>query len=351
LLLMTATEESPPPPVSLDDPAQAIEPPSVRPFFVKQSNRIAGTRRLLRFAWNGQPAQLVFEAVRPTAMVRWKVEIQLSGHAFSLFLDQLPDPGRMRAELAGIDLSLLPVELACAVLQSCMEEVQTSLSRHGLDLRVISFSAALPSMPPGESLVWQIHRGEAKPWLEGVLVAEDAALEHLANLVTKAPVEQGPLLQEMAFPLQLSAGRMRCDSSLLKTLELHDVLLANVAGYFGLGECELLLRGKSIGIAIVKEQLCTFKNLNLNGTSNMAETSAEPFSLDQLEVELTFIVGQTKLTLGELRSLSPGATFELGTPVGQAVSIFANGCAFGKGELLEIGGRVGVRVTELGSAS
>ena len=78
----------------------------------------------------------------------------------------------------------------------------------------------------------------------------------------------------------------------------------------------------------------------------MGDTVTGTLPVDELEIQLSFLVGQTSLSLRELRSLAPGAVFELPTAVGQAVTICANGRAIGKGELLELGEHVGVRVTE-----
>ena len=52
------------------------------------------------------------------------------------------------------------------------------------------------------------------------------------------------------------------------------------------------------------------------------------------------------LTVGELRSLAPGFTFDLGSPAGADLTICANGKPIGKGQLIEVGEHLGVRVTE-----
>jgi type III secretion system YscQ/HrcQ family protein len=120
-----------------------------------------------------------------------------------------------------------------------------------------------------------------------------------------------------------------------------------VGGYLKGRDCTLLLRGRPIGSGSASKNTITIRQINLNGTRNMAEPTNEPVALDELEVDLTFVVGQATVTLGELRALAPGAAFELTTPVGEAVTIHANGRPIGKGELLEVGDRVGVRITEL----
>ena len=76
-----------------------------------------------------------------------------------------------------------------------------------------------------------------------------------------------------------------------------------------------------------------------------------PLDLDAIPVRLTFDLGERQLTLGDVRRLQPGETFDLERPIAQgAVSIRANGALIGVGELVEIEGRVGVTILTLGKA-
>ncbi|MGK6308626.1 type III secretion system cytoplasmic ring protein SctQ [Variovorax sp. DT-64] len=69
--------------------------------------------------------------------------------------------------------------------------------------------------------------------------------------------------------------------------------------------------------------------------------------LDALEVSLRFEVGELSLTLGELKSIRAGHVFELGQPLNRSpVRILAHGNVLGKGYLVAVGDRLGVRVSE-----
>ena len=72
---------------------------------------------------------------------------------------------------------------------------------------------------------------------------------------------------------------------------------------------------------------------------------AEPLFWD-IQVKLTFKVGETQITFGELINLQPGYTFEMDNVLEKPVEITANGTHIGMGELVEIGNRIGVRVLE-----
>lgn len=69
--------------------------------------------------------------------------------------------------------------------------------------------------------------------------------------------------------------------------------------------------------------------------------------LDALEVTLRFEVGELAVSLGELKSLSAGHVFELAEPLSRsAVRILAHGHVLGKGYIVAVGDRLGVRVSE-----
>ncbi|MBT2324090.1 type III secretion system cytoplasmic ring protein SctQ [Variovorax paradoxus] len=69
--------------------------------------------------------------------------------------------------------------------------------------------------------------------------------------------------------------------------------------------------------------------------------------LDALEVTLRFEVGDLSLSLGELKSIRAGHVFELGQPLNRSpVRILAHGNVLGKGYLVAVGDRLGVRVSE-----
>lgn len=69
--------------------------------------------------------------------------------------------------------------------------------------------------------------------------------------------------------------------------------------------------------------------------------------LDAMEVTLRFEVGELSLSLGELKNIRAGHVFDLGQPLNRSpVRILAHGNVLGKGHLVAVGDRLGVRVSE-----
>lgn len=69
--------------------------------------------------------------------------------------------------------------------------------------------------------------------------------------------------------------------------------------------------------------------------------------LDDAIVNITVVLGKTKMALEDIINADPGTLVELERMSGQPVDVLANGTPFGKGELTVVGNNMAVRVTEL----
>jgi flagellar motor switch protein FliN len=70
-------------------------------------------------------------------------------------------------------------------------------------------------------------------------------------------------------------------------------------------------------------------------------------SLLDVSVEITVEIGRTKLTIGDLLSLSKGSIIELNRVAGESVDILVNEKLLGRGEIVLVNERLGVRVIEI----
>jgi len=70
-------------------------------------------------------------------------------------------------------------------------------------------------------------------------------------------------------------------------------------------------------------------------------------SLLDVSVEISVEIGRTKLTIGELLSLTKGSIVELNRIAGESVDILVNEKLLGKGEIVLVNERLGVRVIEI----
>jgi len=84
-----------------------------------------------------------------------------------------------------------------------------------------------------------------------------------------------------------------------------------------------------------------------NGGDKSQADDLRKTNLDDIPVKLLFELGRTELSLAEIRQLAPGALIPMLRPLEDSVDIFANGRRIGRGNLVQIGDSMGIRITRL----
>ena len=69
--------------------------------------------------------------------------------------------------------------------------------------------------------------------------------------------------------------------------------------------------------------------------------------LQDVDVKLTVEIGSTQLTLRERLALGESSVIELDRQANELLDVFVNGTLIGRGEVVTVGDRFGVRMTEL----
>lgn len=69
--------------------------------------------------------------------------------------------------------------------------------------------------------------------------------------------------------------------------------------------------------------------------------------LQEVEVRLSVEVGGTSLKIRDLLNLNEGSVVELDRYASEMLDVFVNGTLLAKGEVVTVGDRLGVRVTEV----
>lgn len=82
-----------------------------------------------------------------------------------------------------------------------------------------------------------------------------------------------------------------------------------------------------------------------NGGTKKFEMNID--SLLDISVDISVEIGRTKLTIGELLALSKGSIIELNRIAGESVDIYVNDKLLGKGEIVLVNERLGVRIMEI----
>jgi type III secretion protein Q len=83
--------------------------------------------------------------------------------------------------------------------------------------------------------------------------------------------------------------------------------------------------------------------------SNEEEADRAAADLDTVPVTLNFELGKARMTLGDIRTLAPGAIvpFTDGTPA--SIAIRSGGRLLGRGEVVDVQGQLAIRIVQWGS--
>ncbi|MFV0511695.1 MAG: flagellar motor switch protein FliN [Shewanella algae] len=82
-------------------------------------------------------------------------------------------------------------------------------------------------------------------------------------------------------------------------------------------------------------------------TSVQVKPSRDMSFFKQLPVQVTLELASTEMTLGELTHMGQGDVIALDRMVGEPLDIRVNGALLGRGEVVEVNGRYGVRLLEV----
>ena len=87
-----------------------------------------------------------------------------------------------------------------------------------------------------------------------------------------------------------------------------------------------------------------------NGVQNDGNNGKQELRMDNLldiPVEISVEIGKTRMAIGGLLALAKGSIVELDKLAGEYVDIFVNQKLLGKGEIVVVNERLGVRVLEI----
>ena len=80
---------------------------------------------------------------------------------------------------------------------------------------------------------------------------------------------------------------------------------------------------------------------------NAARIAADLEAVFDVPVQVSAVLGRSKMDVGELLKLGPGTVLELDRRVGEAIDIYANNRLVARGEVVLVEDKLGVTMTEI----
>jgi type III secretion protein Q len=329
-------------------------------------NVLCSRDRSLQLALGEKRFDVALPPARAAFSPRFRVVCAIDGRKVTLGFDRFLLEEYLAARFPGQDFTALPEVLQPVVLEAAVEDVLAKAEAStGRRIAVESCGPWPPAEPPRRHLSFDLLESGTGRRIGGCVELEGEALRVLAELLEPLPVAQRDL-DWLPVYARVEVGAARVVASEVASARPGDlILLDSVPGQGDNGvvvrlagsiRCAARLEAGRVTILTMADEGMPEPDQDLEEDdfeeADEAET-AEPIlvSVDELPVDLRFELGEARLTVGELRTMAAGFTFDLGKDFRAPVGIRANGRVIGSGELVEIDGRVGVRVAELfGSA-
>jgi flagellar motor switch protein FliN/FliY len=78
-----------------------------------------------------------------------------------------------------------------------------------------------------------------------------------------------------------------------------------------------------------------------------ASSAADLEAIFDVPVQVSAVLGRSRMDVGQLLKLGPGAVLELDRKVGEAIDIYVNNRLVARGEVVVVDERLGVTMTEI----
>ncbi|KWT98725.1 MULTISPECIES: type III secretion system cytoplasmic ring protein SctQ [unclassified Variovorax] len=351
-------------------PAQAAEPvtelgearalPRAEPANVRALNRLYGA---------APPGELVARDVRyrlswrhetgPVPMVRESFRFRLGAHVGHLGLDA----PSLQSLLGERRLDLLPRELRYILLADALHRVADALEK-ALRLHFEwqpqeGPDAVAPPCDAERAAFFEATAVEGGAALRGFVQFDDGGtLDALVPAdAERHAVRASIVFDALRLPVHFAIGSTPIQLREINSIRAGDIVgieqwsssggaIVVTAALGGSGGRQLTAFAEGSRITVQQTRDSAMKTDSPAPTAD-ASVNLPIDRLDALEVTLRFEVGELSLSLGELKSIRAGHVFELGQPLNRSpVRILAHGNVLGKGYLVAVGDRLGVRVSE-----
>jgi type III secretion protein Q len=156
----------------------------------------------------------------------------------------------------------------------------------------------------------------------------------------------------------LRVGAATCSIGEIATLSPGDVVIADqcrqqrrtavaVIAEHLVAPADLTVAGARIAARPTRARGSLWEWSMENGGDSSQADVLQKMDVNDIPVKLLFELGRIELPLAEIRQLAPGAIIPMSRPLEDSVDIFANGRRIGRGNLVQIGDSLGIRITRL----
>ncbi|MGG4664644.1 FliM/FliN family flagellar motor switch protein [Providencia vermicola] len=183
--------------------------------------------------------------------------------------------------------------------------------------------------------------------------------ENLGTVILEAPFEGLPTrnlahysYDNLLLSMDWVLGRSYISASLLGSLALGDVLCIQqlTLNMTIAGQMFARFQKQEEGLFMIEELISTESDENkIQSTEDYQDEVVRPFNINEMNIQLSFVLGSTDIKVNELSNIQLGSIFSIGENKEREVKVYANKQLIAEGELLYIGDseELGLEITRI----
>lgn len=273
--------------------------------------------------------------------------IEIDSVPVSVWMSAWPLVNQIKHYLSGKPLESLPVQLRAELLETAWRPLLSAITlQTNTRIRVLNFLKLKPSFVNPFSLSISLQDNSTGHKSNMILLMHDRLLPVMQRILSHWPNHFNcSFWLEQKTPLWLQRGTLELSMAELKALDLADILLIETLET----EQQVILR---LGLthyyhASLEADQLTIESGIQTMTQEYLNDEDEISELDDVPVRLTFDLGELVLPFRDIQALTQGYVIDLKAPLNRAVTIRSMNKVIGAGELVDIDGRLGVRIVKL----
>jgi flagellar motor switch/type III secretory pathway protein FliN len=316
---------------------------------VRWKNFIAPKTQYIEFDLEDQRAsyQVFIRSELPTVTKKSVgLLVEIDGVPAALWLSCWPLVDRIRRYITESKLKKLPLELRAELLETALDPLLSSIVKKlGITIKVLNFLKIKPSDINDFSVVFKVTENQSRN-IDAILVMNTKLQPVIEVLIDRWPSFHYHFeWRNHVTPLFFEVGTMALSIAELQQLEVADVIMVESAENIINNELCIRFVSDVRFKARVNENTLTVES----GVSKMSDENRDDgiANMGDLPVKLSFDLGEMVLPFHQVESFTSGYVINLNEPFGEIVKIRSQNRVLGTGELVDINGKVGVRIITL----
>ncbi|MEO1018050.1 MAG: type III secretion system cytoplasmic ring protein SctQ [Pseudomonadota bacterium] len=281
---------------------------------------------------------------------------KVDGLEASVSIDRDPFAGIIGLPVTAADLSALPDALKLPVVDATLNEaLAPCLEPYGLTVGLEEVREAKGDAVDGDVrpvIQFQLLDNDQRPVLNATLQLEQALAARIQSLAEDVSPDPARMIDVagLAVPARIELGRTRLALSGLNSIDRDDVILIDEHAW-DRQLASLIVEGfRRFAVEINEEDLTVVDDAEdpLVADEELdAQEEPSAGAVEEIILPLTVDLGKVELSVAEIANIAAGTTLELGKAVDGAVDLRVHGRLIGRGQLVDIEGRLGVRVMSI----